>query len=121
MERRNKVYYKLLERMDIMTIEDIVTKFNTTPFLFVGSGITRRYFDLPDWGGLLKHFADIVGMDEFAYSSYENKAKTMECRVGILPKVAELIQKDYDAKWFSDASIRTLDKEMLQMVQDVSI
>ncbi|MBQ9135227.1 MAG: SIR2 family protein [Lachnospiraceae bacterium] len=101
-----------------MTIEDIVTKFNTTPFLFVGSGITRRYFDLPDWGGLLKHFADIVGMDEFAYSSYENKAKTMECRVGILPKVAELIQKDYDAKWFSDASIRTLDKEMLQMVQD---
>ena len=101
-----------------MTIADIVSKFNTTPFLFVGSGITRRYFSLPDWSGLLKHFADIVGQDEFAYSFYENKAKSMECKAGILPKVAELIQKDYDDKWFSDSSIRTLSKDSLQMVQN---
>ena len=100
-----------------MTIEDIVSRFNTTPFLFIGSGMTRRYLNLPDWNGLLRHFADIVGSDEFAYSSYENKAKTMERKAGLLPKVAELIQRDYDERWFADASIRTLDEQGMKLVQ----
>lgn len=30
----------------MMTIRDIIGKFNTTPFLFVGSGLTRRYLNL---------------------------------------------------------------------------
>ena len=79
-----------------MTIDEIVSRFSTTPFLFVGSGLTRRYLNLPDWKGLLRHFAERIRNDEFAYSSYENLAKGMECKAGILPKVAELIQKDYD-------------------------
>ena len=101
-----------------MTIEEIIGKFNTTPFLFVGSGMTRRYLDLPDWKGLLKHFADIIHDDEFAYSSYENQAKGMECKAGVMPKVAELIQRDYDQKWFHDASIRTVEKDELELIHN---
>ena len=92
-----------------MTVEEIISKFNTTPFLFVGSGMTRRYLGLPDWKGLLKHFAEIVHNDEFAYNSYENLAKSMECKAGIMPKIADLIQKDFDQKWFRDPSIRTIE------------
>lgn len=94
-----------------MTIKEIIGKFNTTPFLFVGSGMTRRYLDLPDWKGLLKYFAETIRNDDFAYSYYENQAKAMGCRAGIMPKIAEMIQRDYDQKWFSDVSIRTIDNE----------
>ena len=101
-----------------MKIEDVVEKFNTTPFLFLGSGITRRYYNLPDWRGLLKHFAYEIKADDFAYSAYENKASKEETPEGLLPKVAELIQIDYDEKWFSDPNIRTLNKDMLIKVKE---
>lgn len=101
-----------------MALESIIGKFNTTPFLFIGSGMTRRYLCLPDWKGLLTHFAKIVRDDEFAYSAYENQAKGMECRAGIMPKVAELIQRDYDQKWFRDASIRTVGKPEQDLIQN---
>lgn len=100
-----------------MIIQDVINKFNTTPFLFLGSGITRRYLNLPDWRGLLEHFAKEVRGDDFAYSAYENKAKTMDCPVGLMPKIAELIQKDYDDKWFDDESIRTIDAQNIELVK----
>ena len=99
-----------------MTINEIISRFSTTPFLFVGSGLTRRYLNLPDWKGLLRHFAEKIRNDEFAYSSYENMAKGMECKAGLLPKVAELIQKDYDQKWFADATIRTVEGDALKLI-----
>lgn len=100
-----------------MNIEDVVEKFNTTPFLFLGSGVTRRYYNLPDWRGLLERFAREIKDDDFSYSAYENKASKMDNPVGLLPKVAELIQADYDEKWFSDSSIRTVSGETLDKIK----
>lgn len=100
-----------------MNIEDVVEKFNTTPFLFFGSGMTRRYYNLPDWKGLLEHFAREIKDDDFTYSAYENRASKLDTPVGLLPKVAELIQADYDEKWFNDESIRTLDDEFITKVK----
>lgn len=101
-----------------MKLEDIISKFNTTPVLFIGSGISRRYLSLPDWKGLLEHFARVIEDGAFAYSAYENKAKSLDCKAGIMPKIAELIQKDFDAKWFADPTIRTVDDEVLERIRN---
>ncbi len=100
-----------------MTLSDVIGKFTTSPFLFIGSGLSRRYLNLPDWKGLLKHFADIVGKDEFSYNFYENKANFLEHNYGIMPKIADLIENDFDNKWFNDPTIRTTDEFLEEQVK----
>ena len=46
--------------------------------------MARRYLNLPDWKGLLRHFAELIRNDEFVYESYENIAKSMINRAGII-------------------------------------
>lgn len=102
----------------MLKIDEVVQRFNATPILFVGSGLSRRYLNLPDWKGLLEHFAKIINNDDFAYSAYENKVKALECKAGIMPKVAELIQSDYEVKWFADPTIRTVEEEVLEQIKE---
>ena len=83
-----------------MTIQDVVMRFNTTPFLFAGSGLTRRYYGLPSWEGLLTLFAKKVRTDEFAYQYYENLAGSI-AEAERMPVIASLIEKDFNEKWFS--------------------
>lgn len=72
------------------------------PMLFVGSGMSIRYLCLDNWEGLLRRFARQAIDNEFAYELYEQRAKGMECRDGLLPKVAELIEADFNQRWFTD-------------------
>ena len=85
-----------------MTLQEVVARFNTTPFLFAGSGITRRYYGLPDWVGLLTYFAEKVKKDSFAYRFYENKASEAEYTEEKLPLVASYIEKDFNDAWFNN-------------------
>lgn len=101
-----------------MTINDVISRFNTVPFLFVGSGISRRYLNTPDWKGLLEHFAAQVSDDPFAYNAYVSKANAEGCSAGLLPKVAELIQRDYDAKWFAVPALRSKETAVLEAVMN---
>lgn len=85
-----------------MTLQEVVARFNTTPFLFAGSGITRRYYGLPDWIGLLTYFAEKVKKDSFAYRFYENKASEAEQTTDKLPLIASYIEKDFNDAWFNN-------------------
>ena len=85
-----------------MTIQDVVSRFNTTPFLFAGSGITRRYYHLPDWIGLLTHFAEMLKKDEFAFRSYESRIPAGTRPEERLPIVASLIEQEFNVAWFNN-------------------
>ncbi|MDZ4087572.1 MAG: SIR2 family protein [Tabrizicola sp.] len=66
---------------------------SASPFLFVGSGFSRRYIGLEDWRGLLSKFCDGVGSFEYYVASAN----------GNLPKAAELICKDFHEIWWKDS------------------
>ena len=100
-----------------MTLQEVVARFNTTPFLFAGSGITRRYYGLPDWVGLLTHFANMVKKDSFAYRYYENKAAEADNITEKLPLVASYIEKDFNDAWFNnEEGIRSVSENVKNAV-----
>ena len=101
-----------------MTLQEVVARFNTTPFLFAGSGITRRYYGLPDWKGLLQEFSHRINKDRFAFRAYESKATELGFTSGPLPKIATLLQQDFDEAWYKSPEIRTLSEAELALVEN---
>jgi hypothetical protein len=72
-------------------LEKRLGQFKTAPFLFVGSGISRRYLTLETWGELLAKYANTLSP---GYGFYLSKANSD------LPKVASLIAEDFHAHWW---------------------
>lgn len=77
---------------------DILSRKATSPFLFLGSGFSRRYIGLEKWDELLKVFAKKIGKPYGYYNSNAN---------GILPLVATLIAKDFQKKIWEDDKFST--------------
>jgi len=88
------------------TILRLLKKTDHLPMLFVGSGMSIRYLGLENWKGLLRKFARLATDNEYAYEMYEQQAKGLECKEGLLPKVAELIERDFNVRWFRDEQFR---------------
>ncbi|MEE3028853.1 MAG: SIR2 family protein [Pseudomonadota bacterium] len=73
-------------------LKEIFLKAHAGPFLFVGSGFSRRYIGIEDWTGLLAKFCN--GLKPFEY--YLSKAN------GELPLVAKLMSADFNEYWWSN-------------------
>ena len=72
---------------------NLVDHFNRTssfPFLFIGSGLSRRYLGLEDWEGLLKLFCESLEDYQYYYSTAS----------GSLPEVATSMSRDFHDLWW---------------------
>lgn len=65
--------------------------FETAPFLFVGSGMSRRYLGTEDWQDLLRHFASMTNKP---YERYRSDS------AGDLPVVASAIADEFRDTWW---------------------
>ena len=99
-------------------LNDMISSFETIPFLFIGSGFSKRYFGLPDWTSLLKHMVEQFNDDSFAYRADEDKATFREHPYGLNPLIASFIEEDFNREWFKNEHIRRVDKEYTQKVLD---
>lgn len=84
-------------------ITQIINKCNHHPFLFIGSGFSKRYFNLFSWDELLRHFAYEFSQDEFKFEKYKNDINSSIPNI-LYPKIASLLEKEYNA------AILSLDK-----------
>ncbi|MEX0969646.1 MAG: SIR2 family protein [Paracoccaceae bacterium] len=73
------------------TLKELLKKHPAAPFLFVGSGFSRRYLGIKDWAGLLQRFCRPI--QDFGY--YSSKAN------GDLPTAASFMASDYNEWWWS--------------------
>jgi hypothetical protein len=70
-------------------------QFHTAPFLFVGSGLSRRYLGLEDWEGLLRRFAELT---ERPYEYFRSSGD------GIPPAIATEIARELHSVWWMSSA-----------------
>jgi hypothetical protein len=71
----------------------LADKHTALPYLFIGSGLSRRYLGLPDWEGLLRIFADDIG---------ENFNYHLSTANGEYPKAASSVAAAFHPHWWKD-------------------
>jgi hypothetical protein len=67
--------------------------FNTSPFLFVGSGLSRRYVPLTTWRELLENVAREIGLPK-PFEYYTSNAN------GNLPQAASIMSNEFNEIWW---------------------
>lgn len=83
----------------------VIARTEAAPFLFIGSGLSRRYLDLEDWTGLLRHFASLANSKnwDFPYETYRQLASSMQKDADVpdLAYVGSAIESAYNTDWFT--------------------
>ena len=67
------------------------------PFLFVGSGLSKRHLGSEKWDELLRKFCTEFSSNEFQYDVYANMVDEKDY-YGQQPAIAYLLEKDYNNK-----------------------
>lgn len=88
-------------------------KFEASPMLFIGSGMSRRYLAVESWELLLQKFCHLIG---------ENPLRLRTNSSGDLPKYAQLLAEAYCEKWWELPSSEHTAREFQDdLINDSSI
>lgn len=80
-----------------MDFESFLKNKNKYPILFVGSGISRRYLNAPNWEELLKECFEKIGLSDRDYQAKKNTLKQNRSdQNNILLELAEEMIKYYE-------------------------
>lgn len=95
------------------TIKEHFKKFEASPMLFFGSGMSRRYLGLESWEPLLLKFCEIIG---------ENHLRLRTNSGGDLPRYAQLLAESYGQKWWElPSSTQTADEYREHFLNESSV
>lgn len=78
------------------------------PFLFIGSGFSRRYLGLEDWKGLLEKFC-VAGKPFEYYLALAN---------GEYPAAANILSKDFNEYWWTSEEYKTSANRFKSKISD---
>lgn len=83
-----------------------LNKSESLPFLFIGSGFSRRYLGLPNWEGLLEYIASITYEDSFGFISAKNQTEKLFNKEKqynqYMTTLCDIISNDLDKIWYKD-------------------
>jgi hypothetical protein len=91
-------------------LKEHISKFSTSPFLFVGSGFSRRYLGLPTWELLLIELCEDLKLPK-PYNFYKSNADSD------LPKIASLIGNEFNEIWWSSIDFVDSRKEFEEFAE----
>jgi len=94
----------------VSDLTEMLEKHPAAPFLFIGSGFSRRYLGLEDWSGILARFC--APIKDFNY--YLAKAD------GDLPLTATYIADDFYEWWWSSDEVKESREEFSKKVNKKS-
>jgi hypothetical protein len=86
--------------MDMSLQEELyehLSSFETSPILFVGSGLSRRYLGLEDWEGLLAKFSSEIDQ-KFGYFKSSSD--------GHLPSAASMLANEFKDIWWKSEKFK---------------
>jgi hypothetical protein len=95
-------------------IHSIIDQYRTAPFLFVGTGLSRRYLGADDWESLLRRYAEETDQ---SFGVFLSKAKrevdNEENDAELYPEVGSLIDEAFFDVWH-DSEKYAEDRERLE-------
>lgn len=87
-------------------LKPLLSKADSMPFLFLGSGFSRRYLNTPTWEDLLKHLAEITYQNKTGFQKAKRKASKKYNEETDYNKhmtyLCDLISDDLDEIWYDE-------------------
>lgn len=85
-----------------MTLEALFNGMTNAPYLFIGSGFSRRYCNTPNWEELLQQLAkDVRPGVQYPLKSYEAEVGLDLPREKKYPQVASRLEQEYNQRFFA--------------------